>query len=485
MQFKRLNTKPVFWYSLGTILRQLAAFVMLPIYTQHLSPAEYGIIGLLAMVLGLYELFLGVRFGAALPKFFYDTESAAQKKILISSALIVTSLASFVGAIIFASSAKYLASDFFERPDLTFAVSLYGFMLISSAIEEYVLVLFRLREKPFYFFAASILKLTLQLSLNIYFLIHLEMGVQGVIYGNIIASIVLAIITGSYALQFSGLHLDLKVAKSLVQFTWPIWLAGFAAIYIKLTTNFLIKYFVSIDEVGIYHFAMKFSMLITLFLWRPYNQWWQTERFKISNNSDVPKLEFSSSFVLISSIMMMGILGISLFSEIVIDLMADSAYYRAREFVPILCFLVLFQDMHLFISFPFYKTGKTVYFPKIKFVKAVLVTLTVAIGAFYWALEGALYALLLCSVAEFMVVHRIGRRHYDQGIPVAWFYLMVIVTFIYLKLVLKVIDLELEIAYRLLSYSAACLIYFSFIILVLFGFGKKGKSILLFVRREL
>jgi O-antigen/teichoic acid export membrane protein len=458
---------------------------MLPIYTQHLSPAEYGIIGLLAMVLGLYELFLGARFGAALPKFFYDSESISQKKSLISSALVVTSLASLVGALIFASSARYLASDFFERPDLTYAISLYGFMLISSAIEEYVLVLFRLREKPFYFFAASILKLIFQLSLNIYFLVELSMGVPGVIYGNIIASILLAIITGSYAIHFSGLRVDIKIAQSLVQFTWPIWLAGFAAIYIKLTTNFLIKYFISIEEVGIYHFAMKFSMLITLFLWRPYNQWWQTERFKISNNSAIPKLEFSSSFILISSLMMMGVVGISLFSEIVIDLMADSAFYRAREFVPILCFLALFQDMHLFISFPFYKTGKTGYFPKIKFGKAVLVTVTVAIGAFNWSLEGALYALLLCNITEFLVVHRIGQRQYDQGLPVTWFYLMVIITFIYLMAVLNVIGLEMAVVYRLLSYFAACLIYVSFIMIVLFFFGNKGKEVLLFIKREL
>ncbi len=482
MQLSKLNSKPVFWYTLGTIIRQLAAFIMLPIYTQHLSPAEYGIVGLLAMILGLYELFLGARFGGALPKFFYDAENEDRQKVLISSALIFTSFFSVLGAIIFSLSAQPIAVGFFERPDLVFAVSVYGILLVTTSIEEYALVFLRLKDKPFYFFCVSVLKLILQLGLNIYFVVVIELGVQGVIFGNIIASAALALATGLYTLAYSKCRFDIRLAKSLLSFTWPIWLAGFGSMYINLIINYFIKYYVSLDEVGIYHFSMKFSMLIILILWQPFNQWWQTERFKIAINSKNAKAEFTSAFILISSILMLGSVGVSLFSGIVIDLMADDSYASAKYFVPILCLSVLTGQMNLFINFAFLKSEKTGYLPKITAMKAVLITLLVAFGARYWGLQGALYALIICHIFEFVSKHIVGNKYYDQGTPIVWFYAMSAVTGCYIFIALEVVGIDSSIFYRIVGFTLACMFYLIALLTVLFVFSSKGKNIVKFIR---
>ena len=59
-------------YAIGTVARQLVGFLMLPIYTRYLSPADYGAVGLLTLTLALLEPFLGMRLGGAISKFYFD-----------------------------------------------------------------------------------------------------------------------------------------------------------------------------------------------------------------------------------------------------------------------------------------------------------------------------------------------------------------------------------------------------------------------------
>lgn len=481
----KLNSKPVFWYTLGTIMRQLSAFIMLPVYTRYLSPAEYGIIGLLAMILGLYEIFLGARFGNALPKFYYDTDDTKNRKALISTALLFTTSVSLLGGTVFALSAQPLSEHFFERTDLVWAVAAYGVILISSSIEEYALVFLRLRDKPFYFFALAMFKLALQLSLNIYFVVVLEWGVQGVIYGTIIASLVLALISGVYTFWYTGFHFQPSQAKALWSFTWPLWLAGLGAIYINFVSNFLIKYFASLEAVGFYHFALKFSSLIALMVWRPFNQWWQTERFKIARHSAAPQQEFAAAFTLISSILLVAVVGVSLLAGVVIDIMADAAYAPAKDVVPVLCMMVLFGQLNFFVQFAFLKSGKTGFFPKIKLVKAIGITITVTAGTYWWGVMGAVAAMALCQGLDFVFTQWFGQRHYDQGLPMVRFYSLTFATFAFIQAVQMLAANQPDFLVKSGMLVGGCILYVLILGTFIVCWRNTGSELKRFVRQRM
>ena len=78
-------------YATGNILRQLAGFIMLPIYTRYLVPADYGVVGLLTFAVSLIELVFGARLVQAVPKFFYEQKGRSERHAVISTALLITS----------------------------------------------------------------------------------------------------------------------------------------------------------------------------------------------------------------------------------------------------------------------------------------------------------------------------------------------------------------------------------------------------------
>lgn len=484
MQLSNLNKNPVAWYTSGTILRQLTAFIMLPIYTQYLTPAEYGIVGMLAAILAVYELFLGARFGAALPKFYFDKDKPVERHRLISSALLATAGTSAIGAVLFALSSSLLAEHFFERSDLVWALAAYGITLLTSSVEEYALVFLRLRDKPFFFFVISITKMVIQLSLNMYFLVGLGMGVQGVIYAGVIASALMALVSAYYIIRICGLRFDWAEIRALLHFTWPLWLSGLGAVYIQFIINYLLKQYASLEELGLYHFGLKFSTLIAMMIWRPFNQWWQTERFKVARQADNPKAQFAGAFMLVATAMCVGAFGISIFAGSVIELMADPAYMGAANIIPVLCATVVIGQLNLFMNFAFLKTGRTGFFPKLRFIKAILITLMMWQFTSHWQLQGAVYAILLSQTFEFVGLYAIGQRYYDQGLPMKTFVALYTVTFAAIFIAQGLISSDMAFWPRNGMNVVALLAYIAVLAILLFGLTRQGTNVTRFVRRK-
>ena len=87
-------------YAVSGLVRNLSGFVMLPIYTRYLTPADYGIVALMVFIVSMLEITLGARMGDASQKFYHDEKTEAGKKKVIATALFVTSFFSLLITVI-------------------------------------------------------------------------------------------------------------------------------------------------------------------------------------------------------------------------------------------------------------------------------------------------------------------------------------------------------------------------------------------------
>ena len=70
-------------YATANIARRAVGFLMLPIYTRYLTPADYGVVGLLTFALALFEPIFGARLARAIPKFYLEVTDARSKRAVI------------------------------------------------------------------------------------------------------------------------------------------------------------------------------------------------------------------------------------------------------------------------------------------------------------------------------------------------------------------------------------------------------------------
>ncbi|MEL7310234.1 MAG: oligosaccharide flippase family protein [Pseudomonadota bacterium] len=403
-------------YAFGTITRQIVGFLMLPIYTRYLTPADYGIVAMLTLLLSIFELVIGARFAQAIPKFYFEQDGGRERGTVIGTALAVTVTSSAIGALILVLTAKPLAGAFLADSSLSHYIALYGLTLVTVAIENYGLTFIRLQDKPVLFVAMSLAKLMLALTLNIVLVVFLEWGVAGVVVSTVVSSATVALAMGAYTLYHTGgLRVSLSLAKRLIRFSWPLWVAGVATVYINFANRFLIRFFGDLSEVGLYDLAARFGSLIVILVWQPFTQWWQTERFQLLNRDDLGRPVFRSVYSVVTAALVFIGTGISLFADTVIRVMADPAFHAASLAVPPLAFTVVLQQMAMYHNFSFLASEKTGYIAVLKYGSAILLTVVFALAIPRFGYLGAAYASLFAAAIMLIITFVYAIRAHDTS----------------------------------------------------------------------
>ncbi len=402
-------------YAIGNIVRHIASFLMLPIYTRCLSPADYGVVGLMTFSISLIELVFGARLGLAIPKYYFNTQDDHIRNAVISTALIITGTFSSVTVLVLILFRIPASQGIFGTPVYANIFALFATQLLSQALESYGLLFVRLQQRPWLFISLSLSKLVLQLTFNIWLIVIKGLGVMGIAISGMVSSFLFAIILMIYTLRHVGVRFELGMAQKMIRFCWPLWLAGFAGLYIGSGNRYYLRIFSSLNDVGLYELASKFSNVITMLIWEPFSQYWQVERFRYYQQDNAQYI-FQQVFLGISTLLVLAALGISIFAGPVIRIMADSAFYHAADSVPFLMFGVVFSSLVYFSNFSFLINEETSWLTRSNYITAALVTILYLVLVPLAGHVGAALSLMLAQGFQFILVHRVSRRYYDMGI---------------------------------------------------------------------
>ena len=398
-------------YAIGSIIRQLVGFIMLPIYTSYLTPADYGLIGLISFAIIIIEAVFGARLMDAVPKFYHEESSLKNKHLVVSSAFWITGIASSVIVTLMILFSESFSKAFLGNVEYSLVFSLFAIQTLTQAIEFYGLLYIRIIEKPVLFLILNILKLVVQLSLNIWLVVYQEMGVLGVALSGVIATAIFAIVAGGYCIKKTGFGFDKVIGKKMFLFSWPLWLSGLGMIYINSSNRYYINLFSSIDEVGLYELGAKFAIIVLVIIWFPFNQYWSNQRFKIYNEEGAVD-KFRKNFKVVSSLLGLGCVGISILSVPVIFWMADSSFHDAVKVVPMLIFGLMFNSLADFYNFGFFVKNKTGMVTISSYVSVVLVTILYLILTPKYGYIGAAVSLLCVQIFQFLYSYFLSQKYF-------------------------------------------------------------------------
>jgi O-antigen/teichoic acid export membrane protein len=424
-------------YAIGNLSRQLVGFLMLPVYTSYLSPSDYGVVGLLIFMVSLIELLFGGHMYHALPKFYFESEDQKYRRDIVSTALVISASISGLAVLISIYFSDITSQLFLGSIDYSLIVSVFSFLILTHALENYGFVFIRILKKPWIFIGFSALKLILQLALNIYLVIFLELGVMGVALSSMISSILISVLLTHYIFRKIGFSFHLDVAKKLVKFSWPLWVSGLAGLYIGSSNRYFLQLFTSLDEVGLFELAAKFGSIISLLIWFPFAQYWQTERFSIYRMKD-PIPVFQNTFSIITALLIIVGLGISVLSKEVIVLMASEEFHNAYSAVPYLVFSAIFQNLVIFNNFSFLVTENTVWMSKINYLTALIISIFYLILIPEYGFIGAAQALFLSSFVQFMIVFFLAKKYYNMKLKLSSLFFPMAIAFIGFRISLQV-----------------------------------------------
>lgn len=400
-------------YGLGMILSKTASFIMLPIYTQYLSPSDYGIAELLSTTVDIISMIVGVGIAATLFKFYSHYEDHAEKKEVISTALILLCVIAMVTSISGILLSSKISWVIFDRPDyaLYFRLAFVVYFL-QHGTAMIPLMFIRAQNNSILFVLIGVIKLVIQVSLNLYFLVFLNKGLVGIFYSSLLGEFIVGLYLFTYTFRSTGLRFSISKAKDMARFGYPFIFTSLGSFVLTYSDRYFINIFGDLETVGIYALAYKFGFLMACLAVDPLLQVWDPQRFEIAKRPEAPSI-FRKVFLYFNIAMMTVSLVISLFVKDFLMIMAKPSYWEASRIVPIVILAYVFQGWTYYCNFGLYYGNKSNYLALSSILAVFVVTaLNVALIPNYKA-YGAAWATVGAFFLLFIFVHLFSKKYFS------------------------------------------------------------------------
>ncbi len=337
-------------YAVGELTRRGLAFLLLPIYTRYLDPAEYGALELLNALSGILFACLLLGLPSALNKCFHrDCESSRDRASILATTLALeTPVLLVVGGVLFAF-AEPLGMAVIGQSGYGPLVRLAVATAVVLSLMAIVLASFRARERAVAFVALNLTQFIPAMVLNILFVVRFRLGVQGVLWGNLISGLLALALGLLVARRGAMLELNRRLVRPLLRFGLllvPVMLATWA---IDMSDRYVLRVFRSLEEVAVYGVGYKIGMVLQMAIVWPFQLAWPAVSFSISHR-DGHQRSYARVLTYLSAVLMLGWLAVSLSARAALTPLVGEAYAGASLLVAPIALGYLFNGIHFCLS---------------------------------------------------------------------------------------------------------------------------------------
>ena len=209
-------------YSMGNVAVKLVGVVLLPLYTKHITVSDYGVLGILEVTIMILTETLILGQPNAYLRFYDSHEFASKRKstlfTIFSFVFISVLLFCIIGYLFVPDIASYFSNP--ESFKIYFRLSLL--IILLRVINNLSLTVLRAKEQSFIYAMANVLKIIVILGLNIYFIVSLKLGVQGILYAYIAGEIIMLILLFPLILREIEFSFDTLILKAALIFGLPL-----------------------------------------------------------------------------------------------------------------------------------------------------------------------------------------------------------------------------------------------------------------------
>ncbi len=346
-------------YAVGELARRGLAFFLLPIYTRFLDPAEYGVLELLSALSGILFACLLLGLPSALNKVYHrDCDTPHDRASILATTLaLATPVLVIVGTLLIIAAENVgtlVIGEAGQGPLVRLVVT----TAVLQSLMAIVQASFRARERAVAFVTLNLCQFIPAMALNVTFVVGLQMGVRGVLWGNFISSLLALAIGLWVALRGADLVVNRKLIRPLLHFGTllvPVMLATWA---IDMSDRYVLRIYRSLEEIAVYGVGYKIGMVLQMAIVWPFQLAWPAVSFSISYRED-HRTSYARVLTYLSVALVLGWLVVTLVARAGLTPLVGEAYAGAYLLVPPVALGYLFNGVHFCLSPGIHIAGKT------------------------------------------------------------------------------------------------------------------------------
>lgn len=324
-------------YGSGYVTLAVASTILVPVYTHHLTPSGYGLLGLMLVLYGLMSQIYDFGVTNSVARFFFDTPADDRREALLD--LRVTSLAfmaAFGGALtlLLCVLAPQLSQVLTQSPHHGGLVRIVAVTLYAEGLATVPLTMIRMREQSRFFVVITVARFATTLGLSTLFVVAFRWGVQGALLGNAASGIaVLVVLAPEFRSAFSGTP-SWQLLRRMMAFGLPFFPVILSAWFIDASDRYLLGIYRGHAQVGYYVLGYKVAQVMQIGV-AAFMMGWAPLRYKIQERADAPEVyrQITSYYVLVAGFITVVV---GLFAREIVAVLAPGRYAPAATIVPLI-----------------------------------------------------------------------------------------------------------------------------------------------------
>lgn len=386
---KSKTVKGVGWSFADNIGSQGITFIVGLVLARMLTPAEYGLIGIILIFVNVFNSIVNSGFSAALIRKKDATDDDYSTVFITNMAIsIVLAIALFFSA--------PLIADFFNQPQLDALSKAMSCIVIINALG---LVQFTILTKRIDFKTHTKISLIASISSGIIgiCMAFAGYGVWSLVGQQISRQLLNTLLLWLYNKWIPKMHFSTKSFKELFGFGWKLLVSSLIDVIWKDIYQVVIGKCYNAATLGQYsrahHFSSLFSSNLTIIIQRvtyPVLSSIQDDKEKMKNAyRRVIKVTMLITFVLM--------LGLAAIAKPMIEVLVGNQWLIAASFLPIICFRMMLYPLQALNLNMLQVQGRSDLFLRLEIIKKAIAVIPLLLGIFidiYWMLWGSTIASL-------------------------------------------------------------------------------------------
>lgn len=432
-----------FLFALGSLGSKFMVFLLMPLYTNALTTAEYGISELVITGTNLLIPFVSVSIQDATLRFALDKNNKSGE--VLKNTILVLSLGSIVTCLLYPAMGLYRAIDGWTQ----YLAILTIVYMVRNALSIYIKAI----GKTVLYAVDSVLYTLLLMVSNIILLTVAELGLSGYFYAIIISTVGSALFLCVFGRVFSSCRnsrVNKALLREMVVYSLPMILNSVSWWIINSSDKVMCEFFLSASASGIYSVASKIPSILST-LTNIFNQAWI-----ISSVSEYDTTKdgqfYSRIFTVFNCMLVMVASGIVLIIKPFMQIYVGVSFIESWQYVPLLLLGSIFQSYAAFFGAIYTSAKKNV---------SIMLTTLLAAG--------------INIVLNILLIPRVGIQGAVIATAIAYF-----VVFVFrMTDSQKYVEFKLKVGQVLLSMvilTVQCLL-----MIILSGVARYASSIVCFV----
>ncbi len=354
-------------YSLSTSVQRLQGLIMTPIYTSTIylpQTSQYGNYGLIYTFIAFMNFVYLYGMDAAFLRFFFLGKNS--RRTVFSTTFLILLATGMVTSVLLILFAVPISSLILFTPGLAPYVRLAALILFFDTIGNLPFLILRAEERAVAFTVFRMLRFTMELLLNILFVVILKKGVIGILYANLFASLFNLVVMAPFAFKYFHFSFNTALLKEMVWFGLPFLPNGIAYMTIEMVDRFLVTDYLGKDVLAFYHANYKYASVLLLLI-VGFRNAWQPFFLKIAKDTQA---RHTYSRILNYYLLLAGVVAlfVTFFIRDLLTLhyfgafyLLGTKYWEGIGFIPWIVLSYVFYGIYVIFTPAFFITKKSKY----------------------------------------------------------------------------------------------------------------------------